>query len=100
MHFQHGSGVCPFNDKCFYEHTYPDGRKASPQLVRRRQNAEGQVETVHKPSLWDFLSTANERRMELGNLLVETSDDELLSTLTSLHLHDMPTSTASTVAGD
>lgn len=105
MHFQHGSGVCPFNDKCFYEHTYPDGRKASPQLVRRRQNAEGQVETVHKPSLWDFLSTANERRMELGNLLVETTDDddELLS-LTSLRLHDSsppPSSAVSTtVAGD
>lgn len=35
-YFARGRGKCPFNDKCFYLHAYPDGRIASPRPVRRR----------------------------------------------------------------
>ena len=35
-HFARGDGKCPFNEKCFYLHAYPDGRIASPRPVRRR----------------------------------------------------------------
>jgi len=39
-HFNRGKGTCPFNEKCFYLHAYPDGRVASPRPVRRRQHPE------------------------------------------------------------
>jgi len=48
-HFNRGKGKCPFNEKCFYLHAYPDGRVASPRPVRRRQHSGR-----HRPEHVDY----------------------------------------------
>ncbi|XP_076369683.1 E3 ubiquitin-protein ligase makorin-1-like isoform X2 [Tachypleus tridentatus] len=55
-YFRQGQGVCPFGGACFYLHAYPDGRKAElpPPRPRRRQNQDGELETVDRILLWDF----------------------------------------------
>ncbi|XP_071438857.1 probable E3 ubiquitin-protein ligase makorin-1 [Hetaerina americana] len=54
-YFRRGRGTCPFGNKCFYLHAYPDGTKADvgPPVRHRRQNAEGDVE-VQEVFLRDF----------------------------------------------
>ena len=56
-YFDQGRGECPFNDKCFYKHAYPDGRLAEPRpkTSRRRQNSQGEIEILQQFLLWDFL---------------------------------------------
>jgi hypothetical protein len=63
-YFNEGKGECPFYDKCFYLHAYPDGRIASPRAMRRRrrQDADGTVSSVGRVLLWDFLDEAQENR--------------------------------------
>jgi E3 ubiquitin-protein ligase makorin len=46
-YFNRGQGKCPFNDKCFYLHAYPDGRIASPRPVRRRVTSLQQPHRQH-----------------------------------------------------
>ncbi|KAF0308185.1 putative E3 ubiquitin-protein ligase makorin-2 [Amphibalanus amphitrite] len=57
-HFNEGRGECPFGNKCFYRHTYPDGRKAElgPPRRRRRQNQFIETELMSDVMLSDFLS--------------------------------------------
>ncbi|XP_041349908.1 probable E3 ubiquitin-protein ligase makorin-1 [Gigantopelta aegis] len=76
-YFDEGRGECPFNEKCFYLHAYPDGRVASPQprTVRKRKNADGEFDLVRHIQLWDFL----EERDERSNLLI--LEEEFLSHL-------------------
>jgi|SRR6218665_2292943 len=100
MHFQQGNGKCPFNNSCFYEHAYPDGRKASPQQLRKFKNADGEVLVDRDPSLWDFLSAENERRSELANFLFSSANDEELFHLDSLQLHEPTTEDAAAAAID
>lgn len=101
-HFSRGKGKCPFNEKCFYLHAYPDGRVASPRPVQRRQHRAVEVEysddddddddddvlIVEQVSLYDIVEMLNERvalladRLEhsLGPLLhrhtLSPSDDD------------------------
>jgi hypothetical protein len=41
-YFKSGRGKCPFGNKCFYLHAYPDGTKADvgPPVRHRRHSAE------------------------------------------------------------
>jgi len=102
-HFSRGKGRCPFNEKCFYLHAYPDGRVASPRPVRRRREPRPDdfdysdvddddddidVLIVEQVSLYDIVEMLNERvalladRLEhsLGPLLhshtLSASDDD------------------------
>ncbi|ESO85220.1 hypothetical protein LOTGIDRAFT_221472 [Lottia gigantea] len=81
-YFDQGKGECPFNEKCFYLHAYPDGRKAEPQprRTRRRENANGERDFMHHSSLWEFLQV----RDELDNLNI--LDEELSILLLGLML--------------
>lgn len=45
-YFKQGRGVCPFANKCFYQHSLPDGTPApdvGPPTTRRRFDDEGTV---------------------------------------------------------
>ena len=103
-HFQRGKGRCPFNEKCFYLHAYPDGRVASPRPFQRREHSarrrsehvdysdddddDDDVLIVDEVSLYDIIELLNERvtlladRLEhsLGPLLhsrtLSSSDDD------------------------
>jgi len=68
-YFEQGRGDCPFNEKCFYRHAYPDGRAASPRPTRRRhrENASGEVDVVRHLVLWDVIQELNERRAHLAS---------------------------------
>lgn len=86
-HFNRGKGKCPFNEKCFYLHAYPDGRVASPRPVRRREHfdrhrsdqadysdvgdddADADDITVDHVSLYDIIELLNERVMLLADRL-------------------------------
>ena len=47
-YFKSGRGKCPFGNKCFYLHAYPDGTKADvgPPLRQRRHNADGDIDVL------------------------------------------------------
>ncbi|KAK6176925.1 hypothetical protein SNE40_015129 [Patella caerulea] len=81
-YFDLGKGECPFNEKCFYLHAYPDGTKAEPRPrpIRRRENANGETDIINHSNLWDFLQV----RDELDHLGV--LDEELSLLLLSLML--------------
>ncbi|KAG8226696.1 hypothetical protein J437_LFUL005512 [Ladona fulva] len=51
-YFLKGRGKCPFGNKCFYKHAYPDGTKADvgPPVRQRRQNADGEVAVFRQVS--------------------------------------------------
>ena len=74
-YFDQGRGECPFNEKCFYLHAYPDGTIAEPQprKPRRRRNADGDLDLLHRLLLWDFLQEREDRLESL--LLLELEDD-------------------------
>ena len=76
-YFKQGSGDCPFNDKCFYQHAYPDGTIAVPQPRerRRRQNAEGDLDIMARINLWDFLEEFDSRLDQLFLLELEAELD-------------------------
>ena len=78
-HFDEGRGECPFNDKCFYLHTYPDGSKATPKpwKPRRRKNADGESSISDPMFLWDFVENWQEQ-IELL-LLLEMTDDLMIT---------------------
>ncbi|XP_013404749.1 probable E3 ubiquitin-protein ligase makorin-1 [Lingula anatina] len=65
-YFKRGKGECPFNEKCFYLHAYLDGTIAKPQprQRRRRQNADGDLDTFQRILLHDFFEE-RERMIEL-----------------------------------
>lgn len=62
-YFKEGKGECPFYDKCFYRHAYPDGTTAEPKPRprRRRQDADGTLDIIDRISLWDFLEERQNR---------------------------------------
>ncbi|XP_046405218.1 probable E3 ubiquitin-protein ligase makorin-1 [Ischnura elegans] len=74
-YFLQGRGKCPFGNKCFYLHAYPDGTKADvgPPVRQRRQNADGEIEVFQHIFLWDFLEERDTHW--LYNL--EILDDEI-----------------------
>lgn len=76
-YFKQGTGECPFNDKCFYMHAYPDGTKATPKPRerRRRQNAEGDLDIMARINLWDFLEEFDNRLDQLFLLELEAEMD-------------------------
>lgn len=76
-YFKQGTGDCPFNDKCFYMHAYPDGTKATPKPRerRRRQNAEGDLDIMARINLWDFLEEFDNRLDQLFLLELEAEMD-------------------------
>lgn len=55
-YFREGQGECPFGGACFYLHAFPDGTKAElpPPRPRRRQNQDGELQSVDSIFLWDF----------------------------------------------
>ncbi|KAL3289455.1 hypothetical protein HHI36_022879 [Cryptolaemus montrouzieri] len=58
-YFKKGSGKCPFGNKCFYLHAFPDGRICDvgpPPRQRRRRNFEhSDFDVLQHVILWDFL---------------------------------------------
>lgn len=64
-YFNSGIGKCPFGNKCFYLHAYPDGTKADvgPPPRQRRHNADGELEVLQQIILWDFLEERDNRLM-------------------------------------
>ena len=77
-YFDQGRAECPFADSCFYLHAYPDGRVASPQVLRRRfrQNADGEVTVVRRVQLWDFVDDVQEQRTRAAEQHDERATDE------------------------
>lgn len=75
-YFKEGKGECPFNDKCFYQHAYPDGSLASPKPRhrRRRVNADDELDEFPRIYLWDFISNRDD---ELEDMLEEFQMDLL-----------------------
>ncbi|ELT95839.1 hypothetical protein CAPTEDRAFT_174661 [Capitella teleta] len=74
-YFDKGSGECPFNERCFYLHAYPDGTKASPKPKRNRQNNAGDYDLIQQIVLWDFFE---ERQNAITHVLSDP-DSDLLS---------------------
>lgn len=66
-YFKEGQGECPFYNKCFYRHAYPDGTIAElkPRPRRRRQDADGTLDIIERIRLWDFLEERQNRIMLL-----------------------------------
>ncbi|XP_055999647.1 probable E3 ubiquitin-protein ligase makorin-1 [Ostrea edulis] len=79
-YFKNGSGDCPFNDKCFYLHAFPDGTIAEPKprVRRRRQNADGDIDVMGRVNLWDFLEEYDNRLDQLFLLELEAELDNVL----------------------
>ncbi|GLH14122.1 E3 ubiquitin-protein ligase makorin-1 [Gryllus bimaculatus] len=69
-YFKSGRGKCPFGNKCFYLHAYPDGTKADvgPPPRQRRQNADGELEVLQQIILWDYLEERDNRLMMIDDL--------------------------------
>ena len=106
-HFNRGKGKCPFNEKCFYLHAYPDGRVASPRPVRRRLHSDSHSRPSHtdysdvgddddddddddvlivdQVSLYDVIAMLNERVTLLADRL-----EHSLGPL--LHIHTLSSS--------
>jgi len=74
-HFNRGKGKCPFNEKCFYLHAYPDGRVASPRPVQRRHSER------HRP---DHLSYS-----DVGDDGDDDDDDEDVLIVDNVSLYDI-----------
>jgi len=83
-HFSRGKGKCPFNEKCFYLHAYPDGRVASPRPEQRRRqhrhrnvdysdvdddDDDSDVLSVEQVSLYEIVEMLNERIVLLADRL-------------------------------
>jgi len=83
-YFKRGSGECPFNEICFYQHALPDGTIANPKpkQKRRRQNAEGELDILQHINLWDFLEARENRNLlleleaELDSLILDIVFDD------------------------
>lgn len=81
-YFKSGRGKCPFGNKCFYLHAYPDGTKADvgPPVRQRRQNADGEFDVLQQIILWDFVDERENRWLysidELEDLVAFLSDSE------------------------
>ncbi|XP_044764685.1 probable E3 ubiquitin-protein ligase makorin-1 isoform X2 [Coccinella septempunctata] len=58
-YFKKGSGKCPFGNKCFYLHAFPDGTKCDvgppPRQRRRRNYDHTDLDVLQHVILWDFL---------------------------------------------
>lgn len=69
-HFNQGRGECPFGDKCFFKHVYPDGAKAKlgPPRRRKRHNNRLEAELVEDVILSEFLDD--------GTFFDSDSDDD------------------------
>lgn len=74
-YFDQGRGECPFNEKCFYLHAYPDGRKADaqPRQRRHRSNADGDLDLLQQILLWDFFEE-NQNQVVLELQLADELD--------------------------
>lgn len=61
-YFNSGAGKCPFGNKCFYLHAYPDGTIADvgpPVRIRRRKPDE--LDVLQQLILWDWLDDRENR---------------------------------------
>lgn len=93
-YFKQGSGHCPFGNKCFYQHLYPDGTKAelpSP-TQRRRINRNGILEPFSNVVRVDFELSDDDSEYDIieflrHNFLVENLDTE--SELSDLSLSEL-----------
>ncbi|XP_074644273.1 putative E3 ubiquitin-protein ligase makorin-1 isoform X1 [Tubulanus polymorphus] len=87
-YFKQGKGECPFNEKCFYLHAYPDGKIASPKprrRRRRRQQPDGDesiTELMQELFLWDFIEDRENSLLldfaladVLGNIFMSSDSD-------------------------
>ncbi|KAJ8926835.1 hypothetical protein NQ314_020685 [Rhamnusium bicolor] len=57
-YFKKGQGKCPFGNKCFYLHAFPDGSKCDvgpPPRQRRPRNVDTDIDVLQQVMLWDFL---------------------------------------------
>lgn len=57
-YFKSGVGKCPFGNKCFYLHAYPDGTKTDvgpPPRQRRAQTEDGEMDFLQVNSILIFL---------------------------------------------
>nr|XP_023027142.1 probable E3 ubiquitin-protein ligase makorin-1 isoform X2 [Leptinotarsa decemlineata] len=56
-YFKKGQGKCPFGNKCFYLHAFPDGSRCDvgpPLRQRRPRNHDHEIDVL-QVMLWDFL---------------------------------------------
>lgn len=76
-YFNQGKGECPFNNKCFYLHAYPDGRIASPRPWhrRQRQDADGETSIIGRILLSDFLDEFQENRRRRPGATQDEADE-------------------------
>ncbi|KAJ8923675.1 hypothetical protein NQ315_010255 [Exocentrus adspersus] len=57
-YFKKGQGKCPFGNKCFYLHAFPDGSKCDvgpPPRQRRHRGVDTDIDVLQQVMLWDFL---------------------------------------------
>lgn len=77
-YFKKGEGKCPFGNKCFYQHKYPDGTEAelpSP-TQRRRLNRDGLLESFSNMVRIDFDTSYDD-----DDAYIDDDDDDDLSSL-------------------
>lgn len=57
-YFKKGQGKCPFGNKCFYLHAFPDGSKCDvgppPKQRRPRHHMDSDIEVLQVKSLFDY----------------------------------------------
>ena len=79
-HFDQGRKECPFNDRCFYRHAYPDGRLASPKPKRTRSRRvqtddSGDTVLLDELLLLGMLGDSFPRRLQI---VLDSDEEELL----------------------
>ena len=89
-YFKQGQGECPFAGACFYLHAYPDGRKAEmpPPRQRRRQNHEGELETLRDMLLWNYLEVRDDNHWLLTLDLEDVFDIQEMGLLSGYETDD------------
>ncbi|OAD57672.1 E3 ubiquitin-protein ligase makorin-1 [Eufriesea mexicana] len=72
-YFNKGCGKCPFGNKCFYLHAFPDGTKTDVgPPVRQRRFDDMDADIFRQVIFWDFIE-------ERENRLLHNIDDDIIS---------------------
>lgn len=82
-YFKRGEGHCPFADRCFYRHQYPDGTNAKLGSPRRLRGiiADGSVVTNTLATLYGYILRDRSTRNRLSSRINDTTSSSTSSSL-------------------